>query len=178
MGALRPDIEGWIGRGLQADEVARLNIARLLATCCQLGVKHDTRGDRTFANITSIMARPAGTPERAQSETAQVAFSLSADPFPAAEYAALPQWVQQTIAKSPEYQRRRSGPSGPALADATRQRLGGGGDSGSGSGGGAPAVTVPAAAASPPRVDADLDDAIPFLTCATVEPSLKRRFRV
>jgi hypothetical protein len=154
MGALRPDLEGWAGRNLQADELARLNIASLLGTCCLLGVKHDNRGERVYANITSIMARPPGTPEREQPRTALVAFSLRAEPFAMAEYATLPQWVQQTIAKSPEYQRRRKGPSGPALGATVRQRLGGGGGNGGSSNGGA--------AAAAPSLNDELDDVINY----------------
>jgi hypothetical protein len=162
MGALRPDLIGWIGHDLRTDEWDRFDLTSLLGTCCLIGVKHETRSDRTFANITSIMRRPEGTPDRSGSKTGQVAFSLDDEPFDSAAYAALPQWLQRTIAQSPEYKKRRQAPSEPALTAAVHQHLAGG------------SGYVSAPAPMRPPAD-DLDDTIPFITCDPAsEPYLKK----
>jgi hypothetical protein len=59
--AFRFDMESWLARRLtQAD--TDFDIASMVGRTAILGVQHRVSGDRTFANLTSIMAPPASAP--------------------------------------------------------------------------------------------------------------------
>jgi len=102
--ALRADIESWIGRPLSGADFGRLNLSDFLGRTCLLGVKHETKGERTHANVHSVLKPPKGTPERLSASIAGVELSLDARPFDPVSYDALPNWLKDTIGKSPEYQ--------------------------------------------------------------------------
>jgi hypothetical protein len=102
---LRADLEGWLGRVLTADDFGRFDLGRLLGATATLGVKHNLHSDgRTFANIVSVMRPGKGVPPRLPLVNGGVVFSLSDQPFAYSDFEALPQWLQDTIRKSLEYQ--------------------------------------------------------------------------
>jgi hypothetical protein len=102
--ALRGDIEGWLGRALTADDFGKFDLASLLGTTCLVGIKHEKRDDgRTFANIVSVMKRPKSIPEKRETAAGAMSFSLADRPFNRHVYEALPQWLREAIARSPEY---------------------------------------------------------------------------
>jgi hypothetical protein len=82
MGSLRQDLEGWFGKTLTDEALAQINLTQLLGAVAQIAVKHETRGDRTYANIVSLSPPTRGTPQRAEATTGFLAFSLS-EPFAA-----------------------------------------------------------------------------------------------
>jgi hypothetical protein len=102
---LRTDVEGWLGRVLTAADFGQLNLGDLLGCTCTLGIKHNRVGERTYANIVSVMQAPKGTPPRLSVINGAVSFSLDDRPFAYSDFDALPQWLQDVIRKSPEYQR-------------------------------------------------------------------------
>jgi hypothetical protein len=188
-GALRPDIEGWFGKSLTDTELAELDFADLLGAVWQLGVMHQQSGDKVYANITSVMAPPAGGPKKVKTFYDPVSFSLQARPFAAAEYSALPQWVQTVVSQSPDYRRARQvdgSETVPQITGATpverapktentypplkvhhgsgaSQRPSDYDDLGQGVG-------------QRPSIQDDLDDALPFAACdPDAEPYLRRR---
>lgn len=55
---LRGDLESWRGRPFTDDELKGFDIANLLDKWCMLSVIHNQAGDKTYANIASIMAVP------------------------------------------------------------------------------------------------------------------------
>jgi hypothetical protein len=152
MGSLRQDLEGWFGKTLTDEALAQINLTQLLGAVAQITVKHETRGDRTYANIVSLSPPTRGTPQRAEATTGFLAFSLS-EPFAAAEYAALPQWVQTTIAQSPECRQARGGLSGAEQLERFKAQA-------------RAQIAVPAPAPAPAQpatpVADDLDDELPF----------------
>lgn len=57
---LRRDLEGWRGRSFTAQELDGFDLSTVLGKPCQLTVTHNTRGDRTYANVGSIVPWPTG----------------------------------------------------------------------------------------------------------------------
>jgi hypothetical protein len=102
--SLRSDIEGWLGRVLTASDFGTFDLGSLLGAACTMGVKHAANAEgRVFANITSIMLPPRGTP-RLPLVNDGITFSLADRPLDQRGLNALPEWLQGLIKKSPEYQ--------------------------------------------------------------------------
>ena len=51
---LRKDLEGWRGRAFTETELKGFDIEKLIGVNCMLSVVHNTTGDRTYANTSSI----------------------------------------------------------------------------------------------------------------------------
>lgn len=51
---LRHDLESWRGKGFTDEEAEKLDVAGLLSKVCMLSVTHITKGDKIYANITSL----------------------------------------------------------------------------------------------------------------------------
>jgi hypothetical protein len=101
---LRAFLESWFGRSLTADDFGKMDLAERLGATCMLGIMHETRDDgRIFANISSVMAPAKGTPTRLPPRGPAMSFSLSDRPFDRETFEALPEWIRQKIAASPEY---------------------------------------------------------------------------
>ena len=146
--ALRTDIESWLGRGLTSNDFGKLDLAEMLGRSCLLGVKHENREGRNFANITSVMLPPRGTPERRSVIGDAISLSLDDRPFRKHEFEALPQWIRELIQKSPEYAKACGHRPVAAAASTTAERL-----------------RSHLAAPSPAKGERqpnDLDDAVPF----------------
>lgn len=97
---LRIHLESWRGVPFSDEELEGFDLDNILAAPCMLSVIHTEGGERTYANVQSVMAIPKGTkPPELVNET--VSFSL--DEFDRTAYDALPDWLKDTIAKSPEF---------------------------------------------------------------------------
>lgn len=59
---LRKHLAAWRGRDFNGEELAGFQLKTLLGKACFLQVQHDEKGDRTYANIGSIMKLPKGVP--------------------------------------------------------------------------------------------------------------------
>jgi hypothetical protein len=121
--ALRIDVESWLGRGLTTADFGALDLATLLGCSCLLGVKHETRDSRTFANVTSVLKPPPSIPERMPPTNEAISLSLSDRPFAQYDYEALPGWLQEIIARSPEYQLAVNAPPTPIARAAVQAAL-------------------------------------------------------
>jgi hypothetical protein len=118
---LRGDIQGWLGRPLSNSDFGKFDLTTLLGTTCTLGVKHETKNDKMRAAIASVMRAAKGTPARLPLINDAVALSLNDRPFDFAAYEALPSWLRETVAKSPEYSAVNG--SGALVATSTRDAL-------------------------------------------------------
>lgn len=58
---LRKDLQTWRGRAFTADELKGFDTRNLLGKSCQIQVIHNTKGEKTYANITGIMPMPKGS---------------------------------------------------------------------------------------------------------------------
>lgn len=99
---LRKDLESWRGVPFSDEDFGKFDIGKLLGVCCLIGIVHTTKGDQTYANISSIMKLPKNSASPSLVNE-PVYFSLSN--FNSEIYASLSENLRATIAKSPEYQK-------------------------------------------------------------------------
>jgi hypothetical protein len=59
---LRKDLESWRGKQFTREEELGFDIERLIGVNCLLNVTHNHVGDRTYANVVSIMPLAKGMP--------------------------------------------------------------------------------------------------------------------
>jgi hypothetical protein len=98
---LRGVLESWRGRKFSPQELAGFDLYNVVGKTCMINVVHAEKGDKTYANVASVMPVPVGM-DVPKAENAQVFFSLSA--FDATVFGGLPDNLQGTIKESPEYQ--------------------------------------------------------------------------
>ena len=99
--SLRKDLEAWRGRTFTDEELQEFHLVNILNKGCLLGIIHKETNDKKRARISSIMGLPKGTalpPETC----APIAFDL--DSFDSTIFTKLPEWTQEIIKESPEYQ--------------------------------------------------------------------------
>lgn len=58
--ALRKDLESWRGKPFNEEQLGGFDIEKLLSIGCFLNVIHESKGDKTYANVTAIMPLPKG----------------------------------------------------------------------------------------------------------------------
>jgi len=139
---LRKLLEAWRGRPFTADELKAFDLKTLLGVPCLVGIIHETKGDKVFANLSSIMRLPKGFAPGLDTEPL-VHFDLSEPDW--AVFAQLPSRLQDQISASPEFARLDK-PKSVTLPAPTAP---------------APKVQAPAGAASGSGFE-DMDDDIPF----------------
>ena len=105
---LRKFLESWRGRPFTPEELRGFDLKNVLALDCLVGVVHETKGDKTYANLGSVMKLPKNMPA-GTSEIAPVSFDLSAPDWPV--FAGLGNRLQDQIAESPEYRAIPNKPS-------------------------------------------------------------------
>lgn len=98
---LRKFLESWRGKPFTPEELKAFDTRNLLGLPCLVGVVHETKGDKTYANLASVMKLPKGMPAGA-GELNPVAFDLAAPDWQV--FAGLSSRLQGQIADSPEYQ--------------------------------------------------------------------------
>ena len=98
---LRKFLGSWIGKALTDDEYMSFDTNTLLGKPAMLSVVLNDTGE--YANIDGIMQIPAGIPEPKATITPYW-FDLD-DGFDQAAFEKLPEWAQEKIKKSTEYQK-------------------------------------------------------------------------
>ncbi len=101
---LRKDLESWRNKRFVDSDFGPggFEITNILGAACLLSVVHSA-GEKVYANITGVGSLPKGT-ERPELVGPKVHLSLDPDEFSVTVFDALPEWMQKTIAASPEYQ--------------------------------------------------------------------------
>jgi hypothetical protein len=97
---LRKLLESWRGRPFTADELKSFDLKTLLGVPCLVGIIHETKGDKTFANLSSIMRLPKGFAPGPDTEPL-VHFDLNEPDWQV--FAQLSSRLQDQIAASPEF---------------------------------------------------------------------------
>ncbi len=100
--ALKKDLEAWMGRKLKDEEKEEFDLFSIVNTTGQLQVVYNEHEGVTYANIGSLMAMQkadAKKVKKAQNEI--VTFDL--DDFNEETFVSLPEWIQEVIKESPEY---------------------------------------------------------------------------
>jgi hypothetical protein len=99
---LRQDLESWRGKKFTDADFGPggFDIKNIIGKGCLLNIVHNTKGDKTYANIAAIVQLPKGT-SIPPKKNADVFFSLSA--FDPETFSGLSEGLRNIIAKSPEY---------------------------------------------------------------------------
>lgn len=101
--ALRKILVGWRSREFTEDELKAFDLKNILGKVCLLNIVHNKQKDgKVFANIASVNPLPAGMPPPKAGPT--ISFTIADADMTI--YSALSKNVQETIAKSPEWQER------------------------------------------------------------------------
>lgn len=121
---LRQLLQSWRGRAFTPEELKKFDLVNVLGKPAFINVTHSTKGDRTYANLTSIMPLPKGMPAPTL-EGEALWYSID-EPDPAV-FDKLPAWVQDKIANrvvdqpaaakpaaNPVDTWAKSGPNGPS----------------------------------------------------------------
>ena len=113
---LRHHLEAWRGKAFQDSDFGPngFNIKNVIGAPCLLGVVHNQKDGKTYANIRSISKMPKGM-EAPKPVNDQIYFWM--DGKHADTMAQLSDGLKQTIQKSPEYQEMMGGKSN-GVADA------------------------------------------------------------
>lgn len=98
---LRADLESWRGAPFAPEEEEGFDPVHFLMKPCFVGVVHETKNGKTYANVSSVLALPAGVPAPAACINPPVYFSL--DSYNQQSFDALPNWIKEKIKASPEY---------------------------------------------------------------------------
>lgn len=97
---LSKDISAWLG--IKIGKGDEFDIDELLGKHCMVTVVWEDSGDTTYANVSTITSLPKSVrPPRAQSELQSLYLD---DSFDQEIFDALPDWLQEKIAKTEEYQ--------------------------------------------------------------------------
>lgn len=89
---MRLMLEGWRGCTFSDEEAAEFDVRKVLGKACLVGVVHNKVGDKTYANITNVMALPKGMPQP-KAEAPLVYYGPDDD----SQYEKLPPWIKKLI---------------------------------------------------------------------------------
>ncbi len=95
---LRPDLEAWRGKQFNEKELQGFNVEKLLGANCQLQIVHVKKEDKTYGNISAIMALPRGTKVLKPFNGAEAYKIENGLNFPSNT----PEWIKKKIANSKE----------------------------------------------------------------------------
>lgn len=99
--SLTKSLEAWRGKKFTEEELAGFDLRAILGKGCQIQILHAKSGDKTYANIASIMGMPKGMKLAAPAQT--IIFDLDSKTA-LADMAKLPEWIQDKIRVSETYQ--------------------------------------------------------------------------
>ena len=115
-GGLRKFVQSWLGKTFTDEEFRELDTNDLVGTPAQLSVVLNESGE--YANIDTIMQLPRGMPAPSPA-SALIRYGM--EPWDDAAFAALPDWAQEMIKKSTQYQKLHV-PTNPVDVDTSGGR--------------------------------------------------------
>ena len=99
---LRKDLISWRGRDFTPDELEGFDITNILNVYCMLNITTSEKDGKTYTNISAITPLPASMKNlKPQPDHEVVMFNLDEPDWQVFE--ALPDWLSDTIKKSPQY---------------------------------------------------------------------------
>lgn len=106
---LRKDLESWRGKKFSDDEAKGFDICKLLGKACMISIVHTEKNGNTYANIGSISGLPKGM---TCPEQINPTFEFSVTEFDEDKFQHLPQFLQDKVKGSIEFQKMISDPEG------------------------------------------------------------------
>lgn len=99
---LRKDLISWRGRDFSAEELEGFDITNILNVYCMLNITTSEKDGKTYTNISAITPLPSSMKNlKPQPDHDVVTFNLDEPDWQVFE--ALPDWLSDTIKKSPQY---------------------------------------------------------------------------
>lgn len=91
---LRQLLQSWRGRAFTQEELKAFDLVNVLSKPAFINVTHAVKGDRTYANLSTIMPLPKGMPAP---ELEGEALWYTPDDHDFTTFGKLPQWVQDKV---------------------------------------------------------------------------------
>jgi len=88
-------LTSWRGRAFTPEELKKFDLSKICGKPAFINITHSVKGDRTYANLTSIMPLPKAIPAPVMEGEALVYSTDAPDP---AIFLQLPTWMQDKIA--------------------------------------------------------------------------------
>lgn len=99
---LRKDLTSWRGRDFSPEELAGFDITNILNVYCMLNITTSEKDGKTYTNISAITPLPSALKNaKPPADHEPVMFNLDEPDWQVFE--ALPEWLSDTIKKSPQY---------------------------------------------------------------------------
>jgi hypothetical protein len=93
---LRGDLESWRGKAFTEQELAGFDIGALLGQPCMVTIKHETKGEKTYANVASVTRFPSALKDMKPKAKNPLQLFDVTDPN-VAVYDVLPEWIRKDI---------------------------------------------------------------------------------
>jgi len=119
---LRPVLESWRGRAFTEAELEGFDLKNVLGANALLNLIHTVKGDKTYANISTISPLMKGTPKKT-SENPPVFFSLDDCGSKIVLPDSVPDWIKAKIMQSEEYIAEQVRKGHPEPTDAEQANL-------------------------------------------------------
>lgn len=104
---LRKDLESWRGKNFTDEELEAFDVSKLIGVPALLSVTHTTKGENTYANITSVSGLIKGMECPDQINPS---FEFSHANFDQKKLDNLPEFLRKKISESKEYMERTGKP--------------------------------------------------------------------
>ena len=98
---LRALVQQIIGKELSDDEAYEYDIFKIVGKPCMTSVVHKQVGDKTYANISTVMPLPDGFPPP---KPVREQFTYSIDESPKSVPEEVPEWMKELIVSSKEWE--------------------------------------------------------------------------
>lgn len=99
---LRKDLTSWRGRDFTPEELEGFDITNILNVYCMLNITTSEKDGKTYTNISAITPLPSALKNsKPPADHEPVMFNLDEPDWQVFE--ALPEWLSDTIKKSPQY---------------------------------------------------------------------------
>lgn len=99
---LRKDLTSWRGRDFSPEELEGFDITNILNVYCMLNITTSEKDGKTYTNISAITPLPSALKNsKPQPDHEVVTFNLDEPDWQVFE--TLPEWLSDTIKKSPQY---------------------------------------------------------------------------
>ena len=102
-GTFKQMVSAWLARNFTEDELLEFDTDELLLRPCMVTVKLSENGQ--YANIDNIVQYPEGLPVPT---TSTVPYTFDMNNWDDAVFAELPEWIQDKIKKSTQYQKQHA----------------------------------------------------------------------
>jgi hypothetical protein len=91
---LRADLESWRGKTFTEQELEGFDVTKVLGKACLLGIVHNIKGNKTYANIKAVMGLTKGT---VVPPAHNALVQYTPDDHDQATFDLLPPWLQEMI---------------------------------------------------------------------------------